>query len=202
LWANCKEEEETDIAYWYKSKKVCGRLLELHWATIGNNNYGRAAFFKATNNNNYGREAAAFWRQQITTTTGATAFLKAIKIMGLFWTIVGPRSGRPLESGNHCWEQQLQPRKRPPFWRQQIITTTGAKRPPFWGQGKIMELFWKIGNSNYGNSWEQQLQQLRARSGRLFEGRNSNYGCEAAAFLKATNNNNYGREAAAFLKAK
>ncbi len=39
-----------------------------------------------------------------------------------------------------------------------------------------MGFFWTIGNSNFGNSWEQKLQQLRARSGRLFEGRNSNYG--------------------------
>ena len=68
----------------------------------------------------------------------------------------------------------------------------GAKRQPFGRLGEIMGLFWTIWNSNYGNSWEQPLQQLRARSGRLFEGK-------IMVLFWTIGNHNYGREAAAFL---
>jgi hypothetical protein len=59
---------------------------------------------------------------------------------------LGPQNGRLLELGNN-WEQQLRARSGRLF------------------EGKIMGLFWTIGNSNYGREAE------------------NNYGREAAAFL-------------------
>jgi hypothetical protein len=86
-----------------------------------------------------------------TTTTGAkqlAAFLKAKYWVsfGQLGQQLGPQSGLLLELGND-WDHQLQPRSGCLFerynWEQQLRTRSSCLF-----EGKIMGLFWTIGNSN------------------------------------------------------
>jgi hypothetical protein len=100
-----------------------------------------------------------------------------VTIIGQLRTTTGAKRPPFWRAAFWNWATKLQittttGAKRPPFWRlqitttterpsfcrQHITTTTGAKRPPFWRQN----------NGSFLDHWEQQL---RARSGRLFEGK-------------------------------
>jgi len=108
-------------------------------------------------------------------------------------------------------EQQLQPRKRPPFLKAINNNNYGREATTF--------LKARQNNGIFLDYWEQQLRQQLGTTTTTTTGAkrppflreeqqlrpigNNNYGREAAAFLnEASNGNkNYGREAAAFLNS-
>jgi hypothetical protein len=132
---------------------------------------------------------------------------------------LGPQYGRLLELGNN-WEQQLWARSGRLFelgnnWEQQLWARSGRLF-----EGKIMGLFWTIGNINYGCEAENKygreaaaflnikrslyltsnLEQLRSqRSGRIGHLLRTTTTVAKRPPFNWINGNNYGREAAAFL---
>ena len=137
-----------------------------------------------TNNNNYGREAAAFLKATICNIFGFSAFRPQIEATYIIWN-----------------------------W----VTIIGQLRTTNYGRSG--RLFKRQNNGSLLDNWEQQLelgnnweQQLRARSGRLFKGKNGSLldnweqqlGPRSGRLLEFFGllwiTTKYGREADAFLK--